>query len=90
MSDLNLAPNFDNTDDFYAALLSAHEGLSEPEMHALNARLILILANHIGDQDILTQALDAAAPKGGRDKAKADTEAGIGKMGTARREGSET
>lgn len=63
MTKLNLDPNFDNADDFYAALLAAHEGLSEDEMHAFNARLILTLANHIGDQAILQEALDAAAPR---------------------------
>lgn len=60
MTDLILAPNFQNTDDFYAGLLNAHDGLSEPEIHALNARLILILANHIGDGAVLAQAIDAA------------------------------
>ncbi|MCK0149731.1 DUF2783 domain-containing protein [Marivita sp. S6314] len=60
MSGLNLDPNFDNADDFYAALLAAHDGLDESDMHALNARLILILANHIGDNAILEDALRAA------------------------------
>ncbi|MDP5085575.1 MAG: DUF2783 domain-containing protein [Yoonia sp.] len=60
MADLILAPNLENTDDFYAELLAAHEGLSEAAMHALNARLVLILANHIGDQGVLRQALEAA------------------------------
>ena len=60
MSDLILSPNFDNGDDFYEALLNAHDGLEEAEMHALNARLILILANHIGDQATLEAALQAA------------------------------
>jgi len=57
---LNLKPNFDDTDGFYAALLGVHEGLSDAESEALNARLILILANHIGDEGVLTAALDAA------------------------------
>ena len=60
MSNLNLSPNFTNSDDFYAALLEAHDGLEEAEMHALNARLILVLANHIGDNEVLKQALEAA------------------------------
>lgn len=60
MSELILTPNLPESDDFYAALLAAHDGLSEAEMHALNARLILILANHIGDNAVLQQALDAA------------------------------
>ena len=36
-------------DVFYNALMDVHEGLSEAESHALNARLILIMANQIGD-----------------------------------------
>jgi anthranilate phosphoribosyltransferase len=47
-------------DDFYEALLDAHQGLSEADSAALNARLILVLANHIGDVDVLRQALEAA------------------------------
>ncbi|MGF1476547.1 MAG: DUF2783 domain-containing protein [Geminicoccaceae bacterium] len=60
MADLIVKPNLGNTDDFYAALLRAHEGLSESQTHALNARLILILANHIGDLAVLEQALALA------------------------------
>ncbi|MCY4306060.1 MAG: DUF2783 domain-containing protein [Aestuariivita sp.] len=60
MGDLILTPNIPNSDDFYEALLNVHEGLDEPAMHALNARLVLILANHIGDETVLGQALDAA------------------------------
>lgn len=60
MSKLNLSPNFTNSDNFYAALLEAHDGLDEAEMHALNARLILVLANHIGDNEVLKKALEAA------------------------------
>ena len=47
-------------DAFYDALIAAHEGLSEPESHSLNARLVLILANQIGDADVLAQATMAA------------------------------
>ncbi|ANH66384.1 DUF2783 domain-containing protein [Mitsuaria sp. 7] len=55
------APNFDAGDDFYEALLSAHHGLDVDASHAFNARLILLLANHIGRQDVLLDALSAAA-----------------------------
>ncbi|MFY9812157.1 DUF2783 domain-containing protein [Aquabacterium sp.] len=51
------APNFEATDDFYEALLNAHKDLDAQDSHALNARLILILANHIGKQSVLTEAL---------------------------------
>lgn len=60
MAELILSANLKNSDDFYEALLTAHDDLDEPAMHALNARLVLILANHIGDETVLSQALDAA------------------------------
>ena len=47
-------------DDFYEALIRAHEGLSGGESDTLNARLVLILANHIGDLGVLEQALALA------------------------------
>ncbi|MEM9318398.1 MAG: DUF2783 domain-containing protein [Pseudomonadota bacterium] len=55
--------NLPQTDDFYAALLAAHEGLSEAETHGFNARLILVLANHIGDLGTLREALSVAGGK---------------------------
>ncbi|MGR3760858.1 DUF2783 domain-containing protein [Roseobacteraceae bacterium NS-SX3] len=62
MSDqLILTPNLDSADDFYADLLDTHEGLSKEDSDALNARLVLVLANHIGKRAILKQALAAAA-----------------------------
>jgi hypothetical protein len=48
-------------DDFYEALIAAHANLSETESHAFNARLVLILANHIGSLPVLRQAINAAA-----------------------------
>ena len=65
MSALSLTPNIPNGDDFYETLLNAHDGLSKSQSDALNARLILILANHIGDIDILRKALNAAKQAGG-------------------------
>ena len=63
MTALNTKANIKGPDDFYAELLSAHDGLSKAESDALNARLILLLANHIGDRAVLTEALRAAALK---------------------------
>ena len=54
------SPNLPDPDGFYANLLAAHKGLTEAQSHALNARLVLILANHIGDRDSLQAALDLA------------------------------
>jgi hypothetical protein len=60
-SGLRLEDNFRGRgDDFYEALIRAHDGLSEVESHTLNARLVLILANHIGDLTALKAALALA------------------------------
>lgn len=48
----------DNPDDFYARLIELHEGLSSEESHKMNAKVILMLANHIGDTDVLYEVLD--------------------------------
>lgn len=63
MSDLILTPNIDRADDFYADLLAAHDGMDKDQSDAFNARLILVLANHIGDREVLGEALAAAALK---------------------------
>ena len=55
------APNFASPDDFYEALIEAHQGLSTEESHAFNARLVLVLANHIGSLGVLREAFRAAA-----------------------------
>jgi hypothetical protein len=57
---LNTKPNIADADGFYADLLAIHHGLEAGQSHALNARLVLILANHIGDADVLHAALDLA------------------------------
>ncbi|VCU59840.1 FIG01072870: hypothetical protein [Tritonibacter mobilis] len=57
---LTLTPNLAKPDDSYALLLAAHEGLTKAQSDALNARLILLLANHIGDPQVLKQALTEA------------------------------
>ena len=61
---LNTQPHLQACDDFYEALIAAHQGLSTPESHAMNARLVLLLANHIGRLDVLKQALTAARDSG--------------------------
>ena len=58
---LNLQPNLKSPDDAYALLLEAHEGLTKAQSDALNARLILVLMNHVGDMDVLRAALATAA-----------------------------
>ena len=53
-------PHFDAADAFYEALIDAHRDLSAAQSHELNAKLVLLLANHVGRLDVLKQALDAA------------------------------
>jgi hypothetical protein len=57
---LILEPNIPDPDGFYDELLRAHEGLTDDESEAFNARLILTLCPHIGDREILRAALEAA------------------------------
>jgi hypothetical protein len=52
--------DFSPGDEFYENLIDAHNGLSDEQSEALNARLILLLANHIGDLRVLREALLAA------------------------------
>lgn len=58
---LIVTPNFEDADGFYSALLAAHKGLSASESEAFNARLVLILANQLGDKQLLAEALALAA-----------------------------
>lgn len=60
MATLNTDPNLDAPDDFYEALIEAHQGLSTAQSHELNAKLVLLLANHVGRLDVLREALAAA------------------------------
>ncbi|MCA1299499.1 DUF2783 domain-containing protein [Stappia indica] len=59
---LTLEPNLTDPDGFYAELLALHEGLSREDSEALNARLVLVLANHIGNRDLLRAAFAAVKP----------------------------
>lgn len=56
-------PNLADHDDFYEALLAAHNGRTPDESAAINAQLIMILANHIGDSQVLSEALALAAKR---------------------------
>ncbi len=57
---LNLEPNIAAPDDFYEALIDLHRDLTPEQSAAVNARLILLLANHIGDAEVLAQAMARA------------------------------
>lgn len=58
--------NLADQDGAYAALIGAHKGLSDAESTAFNARLILILMNHVGDHAVIGEALALAKASGGR------------------------
>lgn len=60
MAELVTTSNLKDPDGVYARLLAAHDGLDDAESAALNARLVLVLMNHIGDCDVLDQALRLA------------------------------
>jgi hypothetical protein len=71
MNHLNLAPNFNEPgkryfrdftpgDDFYQALIDTHRELSDAQSALVNAKLILLLANHVGDMQVLREALALA------------------------------
>jgi hypothetical protein len=57
---LRTHPNITQPDAFYAALVAAHEGLSDVQSADLNARLVLLLANQVGDTAVLLQCIEAA------------------------------
>jgi hypothetical protein len=54
---LNTEPNIAAPDDFYEALIETHRGLSPAESALVNAKLILLLANQIGDAGVLREAM---------------------------------
>jgi len=53
-------PHLESPDDFYEALIDAHRDLSAAQSQTMNAKLVLLLANHIGELKVLQQALQAA------------------------------
>jgi hypothetical protein len=57
---MKIDANIQLPDDFYAALIEAHEGLSDQESFELNARMVFLLANQIGDANVLLECVAAA------------------------------
>lgn len=57
---LNTEPNLPAPDDFYESLIATHRGLTDAQSALVNAKLVLLLANHIGDPGVLAQAMAAA------------------------------
>ena len=60
MERLTTEPNLAAPDDFYERLIAAHRGLDEAQSAMVNAKLVLLLANHVGDADVLRAAMAAA------------------------------
>jgi len=57
---LNIESNLAAPDDFYQELIDLHRGLTDADSALVNAKLVLLLANHIGDMAVLREAMAAA------------------------------
>jgi hypothetical protein len=60
MGHLKAETAFERPDDFYELLIEAHRGLTDQQSAMLNAKLILLLCNHVGDLEVIREALDQA------------------------------
>jgi len=65
MAQLNLSKNIAAPDDVYEMLIDLHRDCSDEESHKRNAKLILTLANHIGDRAVIAEAVEIARGKSG-------------------------
>lgn len=70
MNTLNIEPNLARPDDFYEALIDMHRDLSREASELVNCKLVLLLANHVGDLDVLRDAMRRAT--GSRPRAPTD------------------
>ena len=66
MTALRTEPRLADPDGFFAALVEAHRGLDDAASRRLDARLVILLANHVGDEAVLREALALAREAGGR------------------------
>ena len=64
MAKLITTVNLEGHDEVYQQLIDLHQGCSEVESHRRNAKVILCLANHIGDPDVLAEAIAIAKATG--------------------------
>ena len=62
MSALHLTPRISDPDGFYEELINSQRELSDDQVELMNAKLVLILANHIGDRAVLSEAMALARP----------------------------
>ena len=59
---LNREPNIDRPDDFYQELIDSQRDLDEKQAALMSAKLVLIFANHIGDPEVIREAIALARP----------------------------
>ena len=71
MAKLITTPNITRPDDLYQALIDLHQGRNEEDSERVNARLILLLANHIGDEEAIREAMAIAGAHHARDGGEA-------------------
>ena len=57
---LNRQPNIADPDDFYRELIDSQRGLSDEQAEMLTTKLVLILANHVGERAVLSEAIALA------------------------------
>ncbi len=60
MAQLNTEPNLAHPDEAYQMIIDLHQDCSDQESHRRNAKLVLCLANHVGDLEVLAQAVAIA------------------------------
>ncbi len=60
MNTLNIEPNLKDFDAFYEVLIDSHRDLTTAQSHEMNSKLVLMLANHIGDMNVLRDAMQRA------------------------------
>lgn len=65
MSGLILTPNLAQPDEVYSALIAVHAGLTEADSLMVNARLVLILVNHVGNEATVLDAINVAGGRSG-------------------------
>lgn len=60
---LTLTPNIDDPDGFFAELVDAQRGLDDAAAQKMLAKLVLVLANHVGNRAVLSEAIAVARAK---------------------------
>ena len=60
MTALTIEPNLARGDDFYELLIDTHRDLTREQSELVNCKLVLLLANHVGDLDVLRDAMSRA------------------------------